>query len=80
LAGQKRKIDTIQGQKRRKVIIDAQTAFANIVTIQSAMEKEEEAIRRGETYAERVGRALARQTAKELLEQGMEACMGEFQL
>jgi DDE superfamily endonuclease/Tc5 transposase DNA-binding domain len=74
IAGQKRKLDSVQLQKGPKVSFNAQEAFANIDTIKEAKEKEKEAFERGEAYSKRQGRAMAQKTANQMAERDIEAC------
>jgi hypothetical protein len=80
LAGQKRKIEKIRGPKRRKIAINAQTRFADIRAVKEAKDKEQEAAEQGEVYAERVGRAMARRTANQMMDRSIEACTTVWQL
>jgi hypothetical protein len=80
IASQKRKIEKIRGPKRRKIAISAQKKFADIRTVKAAKDKEQEAAEQGEAYTERVGRALARRTANEMLDREIDACINVWQL
>jgi ribosomal 50S subunit-associated protein YjgA (DUF615 family) len=58
--GQKRKIDDVEACRRKKVLISAQLAFADIDTIKTAKDKEEEGDRAATAYSERIRLARAR--------------------
>jgi hypothetical protein len=45
---QKRKIDDVEAYRRKKVLISAQLAFADIDTIKAAKDKEEKGDRAGQ--------------------------------
>jgi hypothetical protein len=80
IAGQKRKIEEIRGPKHHKIAINAQQKFADIRTVKSAKDKEQEAAEQGEAYAERVGKAMARRTANEMINKEIDACTTVWQL
>jgi hypothetical protein len=48
--------------------------------VKEAKDKEQEAAEQGEAYAERVGRAMARRTANQIMDRLIEACITVWQL
>jgi Tc5 transposase DNA-binding domain len=80
IAGQKPKIEKIQGAKRQKIPINAQEKFADIRTVKAAQDREMEAAEHREKYAERVGRAMARRTANEMMNKEIETFITTWQL
>jgi hypothetical protein len=43
--------------------------------VKAAKDKEQEVAEQGEAYAERVGRAMARRTANEMMNRKIDSCM-----
>jgi hypothetical protein len=80
IADHERKIEEIRGPKRRKIAINAQEKFADIRMVKAAKDKEQEAVEQGEVYAERVGRAMARRTANEMMNREIDSCITIWQL
>lgn len=80
IAGQKRKIEEIQGSKRQKIRISAQNRFADIVAIKKAQDQEREDTEQGEAHAERIGRAMARRTANQMINRDIESCITVWQI
>ena len=80
LKGQARKLSELTVKSRKKVAINAQTAFADIVVIKAAQDKARAEEKRAKAYEKRYGTKEAREAAEKAQYVGFEACCTVFVL